>query len=95
MSGPSGDERQRALRREQLLGEEVHGVLLDAACAAAPGGGAVEAGLAVRVGGDDELADQRPVGAGGDRHVGAAGELEHLERVAPSSCRGSGCRRPS
>ena len=42
---------------------------------------AVEAGLAVDVGGDEELARERAVGAGRHRHVAAADELEHAERV--------------
>ena len=37
--------------------------------------------LAVHVRGDPRLAHERPVGARGDRHVVAAGELEHAERV--------------
>ena len=44
--------------------------------------GPVEPALAVHVRGGAELPPQRAVRARGDRDVGAAGELEHLERVA-------------
>ena len=43
--------------------------------------GPVEPGLAVHLGGDAERADERPVGALRDRDLGAAGELEHAQRV--------------
>ena len=41
----------------------------------------VEAALAVDVRGDGELPYERPVGTGRHRHVGAADELEHADRV--------------
>jgi hypothetical protein len=41
----------------------------------------VEPGLAVGVRRDDEFADERPLRAGSDPDVGAAGELEHAQRV--------------
>ena len=43
--------------------------------------GAVEPGLAVHVGRDVALADQRPRRAGGDRDVGAADVVEDADRV--------------
>ena len=43
--------------------------------------GAVHPGLAVDVRGDEALAHERPVGAGGHRDVAAADELEHAQRV--------------
>jgi hypothetical protein len=43
--------------------------------------GAVHAGLAVHVLGDDPLAHERRVGACRDRHVGAVDELEEAQRV--------------
>ena len=78
VSGPTGDEH--GLGRH-VLDEEVDGVLLDRLGGARRQLGAVEAALAVDVGGDVELAHERPLGAGGDRHVGAADEREHPERV--------------
>ena len=64
-----------------MLGEEVDGVLLDGLGRARRELGPVEAALAVDVGGDVGLAHERAVGARRDRHVGAAGELEHAQRV--------------
>ena len=81
MSGPSGTRVTAALRCEEALGEEVDRVLLDGAGPRLREVGAVEAGLAVRVGCDDELADQGLIRSGSDRHIGAPGELEHAQRV--------------
>ena len=78
---PEGDERQRQIRSTGLLGEEVHGVLVDR-----PGRGRREvrrtdAAVAVGILRGDEALHQRPVGAGRDRHVGPAGELEHAQGI--------------
>ena len=64
-----------------MVDEEVDGALLDRLGGAGRQLGAVEAALAVDVGGDVELAHERPLGADGDRHVGAADECEQPERV--------------
>ena len=42
---------------------------------------AVEAGPAVDVLGGDQVAPHRPLAAGIDRHIAAAGELDHLQGV--------------
>ena len=72
-----GDER-RAL---DPLGEEVDRVLGRRLGLRRRQVGAVEARLAVHVGGHARLAHERPAGAGGDRDLAAAGELEHADRV--------------
>ena len=81
VSGPSGTRVTGVLGREQALGEEFDRVLLDRSATRGGEIGAVQAGLAVRVGRDDELAHERPVGAGRDGEVGSSGELEHAEGI--------------
>ena len=71
VSGPDRHERDRAVGAEDALGEEVDRVLLDRAAPRRRGARAVEARLAVDVGGDEELAGERAVGAGRDRDVAA------------------------
>ena len=78
---PDGDEREAAPAGAHLTREELDGVLGDRRGRRVGELGAVQAGLAVDVRGDVALAHERPVGAGRDGHVGAAGELEHAERV--------------
>ena len=84
-------ERQRDVRQRpdghehglgrHVLDEEVDGALLDRLGGARRQLGAVEAALAVDVGGDVELAHERPLGTDGDRHVGAVDEREQPEGV--------------
>jgi hypothetical protein len=74
-------ERDRPLAGMDALGQIVHGVRRDRLPLRRRQVGPVEAGLAVDVGGDRRFADERAVGAGGDRDVVAAGELEDAQRV--------------
>ena len=75
------DERDRPLGAEDVLGQEVDGVLRDRLALRLRERRPVEPGLAVNVVGDEELPGERPVGARGDGHVAPAHELEHAERV--------------
>ena len=89
------DERDRPGRAEDPLGEEVDRVLLDRCALRVGQARPVEPGLAMDVGGDEELAGERPVGAGCDVHVPTADELEDaqgvrrrlLERLVPGDRR--------
>ena len=75
------DERDRALARADRSRQEVDRVLATGAAARRRQVGAVEPALAVHVGGDRALAHERGGGAGRDRDVASAGELEHAQRV--------------
>ena len=66
VSGPTATSGRAA----RVLGEEVDRVHVERRAARRRQLGPVEAGLAVHVRGDERLADERPVGAGGDRHIG-------------------------
>ena len=77
-----GDERERLLARADLRGDEVDRVLGDRLRRAA----AAASGPSSPVSPWTYAATTRSrtsgaVGAGGDRHVAAAGELEHAQRV--------------
>ncbi len=80
------DVGQRAGRDQDRLGRQLVGDQSQrAARVGADDGvgqlGAVDARHAVDVGRDHQLARQRAVGAGGHRHVGAAGQRQHAARV--------------
>ena len=79
------DVRQRPGRDERRAGdalrEEVDGVLGDRTSPRLRQLRPVEPGLAVDVGGDERLTDERAAGAGRDRHVVPSDELEHPKRV--------------
>ena len=75
------DERHGSRRRGDGRGNPADGVGRDRLGARLRQRRAVEAALAVHVRGDDELALERPVGTRGDRHIRAASELEHAQRV--------------
>src|SRR5207237_7773804 len=83
------DVRQRTRRHEgdgalalaDPVGKEVHGMLCQWGALRRWEVGAVEPGLAVDVGGDERLADQRAVGSCSDRNVAAADEVEYADRV--------------
>ena len=81
VSGPTGTSVTGSVGAEDALGEEVDGVLGDRRSLRLGERGPVQAGLPVDVGGDEELARERPVGAGGDRDVAPADELEHAQGV--------------
>ena len=81
VSGPVGTSVTLPLRRADLVGQVVDGVLLLDRARRRRQVGAVEAGLAVHVRRDVALAHERLVGARVDRDVGAAGELEHAQCV--------------
>ena len=79
VSGPVGTRTTSGSIR---LGEEVGGVRVDGPRGRLGQLGAVEARLAVDVRRGAEVAPQRRLGAGGDRDVAPAGDLERDERVA-------------
>ena len=76
---PGRDEHDARLDQ---LGEEVDRIRVDRRGRRLGQVGPVEPALAVHVRRRAQLRAERPVGAGCDRNIGAAGELEHLERVA-------------
>ena len=81
VSGPVGTSVILPSRRADLVGQVVDRVLLLGRARGRRQVGAVEPGLAVHVRRDVALAQERLVGAGVDRDVGAARELEHAQRV--------------
>ncbi len=82
VSGPVGTSVTGSADSHDRPGDEVDGVLGNGLGRSAAGrDGPVHPALAVDVLGDERLAADRPVGAGGDGNVRAAGELEQLQRV--------------
>ena len=82
VSGPVGDERDAAVAGADLLGEERRPRARRPARRRGGGrSGPSSPALAVDVRRDVALAHERPRRARGDRHVAAAGELEHAQRV--------------
>ena len=86
LSQQPGDVRERPGRAEhdarpEPFRQERHGVLVDRPCSRLGQRRPVEPTLAVHVIGDAELPDEGTLGATRHGHIGAAGELEHLERV--------------
>ncbi len=80
------DVRERPGRYEhdagaEMLCEERHRILLDCSGPRIGQRRPVEPTLAVNVGGNRELASERPIGAPRNRHVVPAYELQHPQRV--------------
>ena len=78
---PDGDQRDRSRGRLQRRRDPVHGMSLRGRATRRGQFRAFEAGLAVDVGGDLQLAHERAIGAGGDGHVGASGAVQHPDGV--------------
>ena len=78
---PDGYQRDRSRRRLQRRRDPVNGVSLLRRPARRGQFGAFEAGLAVDVGGNLQLAHERAIGPGGDGHIGPPGAVQHPDGV--------------
>ena len=78
---PRGHERDLPVTSADLLREEVGCVLCNRFPLRRRQLGAVESRLSVHVRGDERIAHEGPVGAGGDGDVVASDEVEHADGV--------------